>query len=269
MGWGDEIMAAGQARRLQESDPQGRRVAVYGKNGQPRSSEMWDNNPRILQSTEALCHRDHIRLVNGPGCRPYVDYVQMKQDFAIVFPGQHFNPKIRHPRLPWRYTTWRCEAGELFTPRSDLHGYVVIEPEIKSNASPNKSWGWKRYQRLVKLLPGIDWVQLGPPGTRVLDGVRHISTSSFKKACTPLSGARAAVLPEGGLHHAAAALGIPAVVIFGGMTSPANTGYDNHINIFDDGMGSPCGMRVRCEHCARAMASITPDSVAVYLETLL
>ena len=49
-----------------------------------------------------------------------------------------------------------------------------------------------------------------------------------------LSGARAAVLHEGGLHHAAAALGMPAVVLFGGMISPRNTGYDVHVNLAID-----------------------------------
>ena len=90
------------------------------------------------------------------------------------------------------------------------------------------------------------------------------------EACTALSGAAAAVLPEGGLHHAAAALGMPAVVIFGGMTSPANTGYDGHVNLFDPAGGeSPCGQRVACAHCRAAMAAIRPDVVAYHLQHIL
>ena len=88
------------------------------------------------------------------------------------------------------------------------------------------------------------WVQLGAGGIRVLEGVRPIETADFRAACAALAGARAAVLPEGGLHHAAAALDIPAVVIFGAMTSPANTGYASHVNLFRP-LGGESPSRVR------------------------
>ena len=195
----------------------------------------------------------------------------MAREFAAVFPGRPFTTKLRDPRLPWRYTSWRAHPGELFqVPRREPGRYVVIEPHIKANASPNKDWGWARWQALVNLRRDLDWVQPGPPGTRVLDGARHAATADFRAACGLLAGARAAVLPEGGLHHAAAALDLPAVVIFGGMTAPANTGYDSHVNLFEPMNGaSPCGRRVACGHCARAMAAIRPAAVAEQLERIL
>ena len=148
--------------------------------------------------------------------------------------------------------------------------WMPLEPRIKAGASPNKDWGWARWQALVRLRRDVDWVQLGPPGTRLLDGARLVATADFRTACALLSGARAAVLPEGGLHHAAAALRVPAVVIFGGMTSPANTGYETHVNLFETmGGASPCGQRLPCDHCARAMAAITPEAVADHLERIL
>ena len=69
----------------------------------------------------------------------------------------------------------------------------MIEPHTKGNASPNKQWGWGRWSSLVGWLPNIDWVQLGPPGTCILDGARHIITADFVSAIAVLSGARAAV----------------------------------------------------------------------------
>ncbi len=248
MGWGDEIMVTGEARRLRKRDP--RPVAVRGKRAGVRWHPIWDGNPRLATPDDVAAGRDVQWLDNGPGLRPYVDY-----------------PRCTPER--WAYTDWRCTPGEVFVPRLTRQDYVVIEPLIKAKASPNKRWGWERWQALVRLLPELDWVQLGPLGTRLLAGVRHVVTTDFVAACTALSGASAAVLPEGGLHHAAAALGVPAVTIFGGMTSPANTGYDGHINLFVDDGRSPCGMRVECGHCAAAMASITPELVAEHLEELL
>ena len=95
-----------------------------------------------------------------------------------------------------------------------------------------------------------------------------MATPTFQDACTALSGAAAAVLPEGGLHHAAAALGVPAVVIFGGVCSPANTGYGPHVNLYEP-HGSPCGQRVACAHCRRALAAIGPETVADHLDRML
>jgi len=53
---------------------------------------------------------------------------------------------------------------------------------------------------------GLRLVQLGPAGTRLLHGVEHYPTNTFREACAALARSRAAVLHEGGLHHAAAAV---------------------------------------------------------------
>ncbi len=269
MGYGDEIMVTGEARRRQGAgDP--RPVAVLDRHGEPRRHPLWSGNPRIAAAQDLARGLDVQTIVNGPGCRPYIDYAAMRGDWDALHPGRPFTTRPRDRRLPWRYTDWRAAPGELPSAgRRAPGGYVVIEPHIKGAASPNKDWGWARWQDLARRLD-LDWVQLGPPGTRLLEGVRHMVTPSFLAACRALSGARAAVLPEGGPHHAAAALGVPAVVIFGAMTSPANTGYDTQVNLFEPAGGaSPCGMRVPCGHCARAMARIEPQTVATHLEQLL
>ena len=139
------------------------------------------------------------------------------------------------------------------------NGYVIVEPNCKAAASPNKQWGWDRWQALVDASPSIPWAQLGPPGTRLLDGVRHIETPDIRSAAAVLHYAAAYVGPEGGLHHLAAAMGPPAVVLFGGFISPAQTGYAWHRNLFTG--GEPCGNMLPCAHCAGAMARITVPAV--------
>ena len=263
MGFGDEIMAAAEAQRMRGA---GKRVEILDRNGKRRWHALWEGSD-IARPGEA---GDFTSLVNGPGCRPYVDYVRMAFDFAKVHPARPFTTKVRNVRLPWRYTDWRCVEGRLpSVPRRQPGGYVVVEPHVKGDAQHNKRWKWQRWQALLDARPDFDWVQVGPRGTRLLHGARHMMTANFESACTVLSGAAAAVLPEGGLHHAAAALGVPAVVIFGGMTSPENTGYECHTNLFDQNGASPCGQRVPCGHCDRAMATIKPETVARHLEAVL
>ena len=61
------------------------------------------------------------------------------------------------------------------------------------------------------------------------------------------------------MHHAAAALGIDAVVLFGGFISPQITGYEYHANL--TGGVKACGNLYTCAHCRKAMDSISIDDV--------
>ena len=266
MGYGDEIMAAAEARKLRGA---GKRVEILDRKGKRRWHPLWEGSD-IARLGEV---GDFQILVNGPGCRPYVDYAAMKKQFKAVFPDRPFTTKVRDKRLPWLYTKWRATPGELqCIERLKPRGYIVVEPNSKANGCPNKDWGWDRWQLLVYSTKWTvhPWVQLGPKGTRTLDRVARIVTPTFEDACRAVSGAAALVTTDGGLHHAAAALGIPAVVIFGGISSPANLGYDAHINLFQNmGGQSPCGQWVECEHCREAMARIRPDIVADRLEAML
>lgn len=235
MGYGDEIMVTGHVRELYARRPVP--VAVQGKDGQARWHEVWTGNPKIARPDQVAAGLEVQWYRNHSGHRPYV---------------------VTHSRERWTYNLdYQAPVGELYLPRDPPGGYVVVSPDVKSTASPNKRWPRRSFEAVVAQV-NVDWVQLGPAGTRPLPGVRHILTRSFTDACRVLAGARALVTNEGGLHHAAAALGIPAVVIFGGMV-PLTTGYAMHRNLAAP--GEACGMRTPCPHCERAMASITPDQV--------
>ena len=80
--------------------------------------------------------------------------------------------------------------------------------------------------------------------------------SDFRRACAILIYCDLYFGPEGGFHHAAAALNKKAVVIFGGFIHPSVTGYDFHRNIFIDNKGSPCGSRISCQHCEECIKQI-------------
>ncbi|HEX7455694.1 MAG TPA: glycosyltransferase family 9 protein, partial [Gallionella sp.] len=121
--------------------------------------------------------------------------------------------------------------------------------------------GLARWQKFAQLAfkAGFELWELSPSGARTLRYTNVICTPDFRRACAVLANAKAYVGNEGGMHHAAAALGIPAVVIFGGFISPQQTGYATQRNLTAG--GKPCGMRQPCRHCADAMAAITPEMV--------
>jgi ADP-heptose:LPS heptosyltransferase len=245
LGAGDEIMVSGRARVMQQSDP--RKCRVIFKRA-PKWSPIWDNNPRIARLDEA-------------------------GDFQVLFakdPKTNLRPyHTAKTDERWTYNLdFRPDVGELYFSEDErrfgaLHpGRIIIEPHIKPGASPNKDYGWMRWNEVARLLRqrGLRVTQLGPAGTRLLDGVDLVATDSFRMAAAVLANARVAILPEGGLHHSAAACGVPAVVLFGGFTPIELTGYPGHINLGVSG-GDACGMRVRCRHCEQEMAKIKPEQV--------
>ena len=241
-------MVTGHVRHMQLTDPRKVRVE-YGKR---IWSEVFDHNPRIAWARDLNVQ---VYEARPNGLRPYAS---------------------AKSALRWTWQDYRPYVGELYFQPDEL-AYaarftpdVVIEPNLKGMASPNKDWGGDRWVALARMMAkaGIRPVQLGGAGTRLMGPpVEFIETRNFRHACAVLARARAAVLTEGGLHHGAAAVGLKAVVIFGGYISPHQTGYDLHVNLFSG--GTACGMRTTCPHCKQAMAKITPEEVFSRLQGLL
>jgi ADP-heptose:LPS heptosyltransferase len=261
MGYGDEIMAAGHAQRVYDADPRSR-VAICDKAGRPRWSEIWDGNPIVATPREVAAGEVTHRITNGVGCRPYLEY-----------PFTH--------ATGWKFTNWRaCEhVGRLYLTsdelkrgesiRSRFGRFIVVEPSPIASSNPNKAWPDLRFARLVAECPDLCFVQLCHPEARPLWNVALVPVKTFREAAGILQFAAAYVGPEGGLHHASAALGVPAVVIFGGCASVKTTGYPTHINLESGGEATPCGKWIPCDHCKAAMLEITVETVVGALETVL
>jgi len=248
MGLGDWVQATGEAKVHHAAT--GRRVC-FGNGGKFYWSEVFDGNPRLARAPAP----DVDVLVQGGGARPYIAEKGGKR---------------------WIWKPYKPIPGELYFTPAELEfarGFrhkIILGPDVKQVGHINKDWGRARWVELTRLLCGLPIAQFVSMGLRnaPLPGVEQIGTETFRQAAAVLAGARAAVLHEGGLHHAAAAVGAPAVVIFGGFISPAVTGYDMHRNLFaGDGLG--CGSRINCQHCRDCMATITPTIVANALRELL
>ncbi len=243
IGIGDELLAAGEARRARTRDP--RLVRVLGKNGMARWCDLWELCPDIAPQD----YRGPVQLItNGGKCRAYIDYDRSRRDRWAW---------LDYPPMPANMNVKPDERGR---------GKVIIEPNVKP-VSCNKDWGWNNWLELVKD-KSVPWAQVGPPGSKVLDGVRMIETKTPADALRVLASAKAAVLQEGFLHHAAAAVNLRAVVLFGAFITPKSTGYDSHINLWVD-IPQAQGWRKPNRLCDRAWQTIKPEAVLCKLKTLL
>lgn len=247
MGLGDDIMATGMAAG---AAARGKRIAfgdrhkiIWG----PWSADIFRGNPNIAK----------------PGSE-YAEGIE----WINYYKGNRLYNRAGHGKWVWNYD-FRPTPGEIYFDDRERQfaetideGYVLIEPNVPWNKSvaPNKDWGLANYQAVADGLSALGYrVAQFSHGRDRLTGVRVIDAATFRYALAALSRVRLAILPEGGLHHGAAALDVPAVVIFGGFIPPQVTGYPMHINL--TGGIEACGSWHVCRHCRNAMDAISVNDV--------
>lgn len=242
MGFGDWIMSTAAAERV----PEGKR-AVFGNGSRAWWSEVWENNPKIA----GTAGRDTVWIDDYPGHRPYT--------LGAVDGKFIYNPAFRAP-----YGKLYLSDEEREWAAKQISGdYIVVEPHIKDSDSSLKlgvNKAWSKWPELLAQTRDLPWVQLGTK--RAL--VRQVKTENFRHALAVLANAKLLVTTDGALHHAAAAFGVPAIVLWGGVVSPKILGYPTHTNIWNG--AEMCGSATHyCQHCRDAMDSITVEQVRKYL----
>ena len=260
MSYGDDIMTTGTARKMKARFPNHK--VLIGDGWREYRSPIFINNPNIDTLNSVRTSDQVVWIHDYWGNRPYLNNSLTTMDRNVFVPFKPVKGDLY-------FTASEIQAAKKAI--KALDSFVVIEPNIKSTyCTKNKDWGFDKWQRVVdQLRQKTTFVQLGDKKARTLKGVTRIITDNFRAACAILSFAKLLAGPEGGLHHAAAALDIPAVVIFGGRISPKTTGYKIHINLYVDLPGSPCGMVAECKHCKRCLANISVKQVTEAIDEKL
>jgi hypothetical protein len=276
MGYGDDLMGTGLARMIKNQYPDAQ--VVFGNPDSyldPETnklsvqwSEVFENNPLIVHPdqpcSQLICIPDYM------GHRVYIDYENSK---TAVIDGIN-----QYEQFAWM-KEFKAPKGELYFTNDEKSAaseiamrlpwpYVVIEPHVAAKPWINhKAWPYERWQAVVDALPEVHFVQLSDG--EILNGVHQVITPSFRQACGLIACAGAVITSEGGTHHAAAALDIPAVVLWGHYTSPDILGYDDHINI-RHAKGIGCGKTyLECPECLKSMHDIKVDEVVEAIKGLM
>lgn len=229
----------------------GAKVYIRRRDHKPQWFDVWDNIPYILRRPVPGCEI----IVHGAGQRPYIEAKTLEK---------------------WVWKRYSPHPAEIaFTPAelafaAPHAGRVMIEPHGKAVGHSNKVYPYLRWLEVVRSMPETQFVQCGAGDLPWImePNVKHVVTPSFRHAAAVLAGSRALVSGEGGLMHAAAAVGVRAVVVRGGFISKEVTGYAMHRDLFT-GTGLGCGMRANCVHCQKAMARITPAEIVSNLKEIL
>lgn len=223
-------------------------VLIVDAGRRPRWHPLWEGLPFLVQRPGGKFQY----LVNAPGVRPYISAKTERK---------------------WTWRKFDLVPGSIALTEDERRfaapygGMVLVEPNIKGTNGGNKAWLWERWQAVADAFPGRVMQVVGSSDANVLRRVQVVETPSFRHAAAVLAVARCFVGTEGGLHHAAAALGVPAVVLFSEFISPAITGYQQHHNLYH--ADKPCGSRFACAGCRASMEAITVDEVVSQLREVL
>lgn len=128
--------------------------------------------------------------------------------------------------------------------------YVVIEPNSKVNYTPNRSYPFEKWQKIVNSLKDdITFVQVGVKNSIVLDNVIDLTgKTSFRDTVKVIQLSSLFVSAEGGLVHAATAVDTKSIVIITGYQSEKMVAYPQNINI-NISNHEVCGLKIKCEKC--------------------
>jgi hypothetical protein len=151
------------------------------------------------------------------------------------------------------------------TARRRSRPYVVMHSSCRSAALTigNKEWFTDRFQLVADALASrYEIVQLGLPSDPPLVGATDLrGHTSLRESAAVLAGAQAFIGLIGLLMHLARAVDCPAVIIYGGRESPAQSGYVCNENLYSAVPCAPCWRWNSCDYERRCMTAIQPIHV--------
>jgi len=126
------------------------------------------------------------------------------------------------------------EIEEFSKKFSHLKDFALIQPQAKTTYTPNKEWGFEKYQEVIKRTKDtIKWVQVGLKDDRLLNNVIDLrgKTTTLRELAFVIKKSNFVLSNEGLLNHLAAAVGTRSFVVFSGFSHVELAKYDTTISI--------------------------------------
>ena len=255
-------MAVGDAYAIYKKT--GKKVCIGKSTARPAQSPMYKNLDFLEQDPCWSANGAVIHFESFTGKRPYIDYRKSSSSNQVLFPDYRPKPGVI------QFTEEEKAQANQMVPYEPGSRRIYVEPHVKGTYSDqNKRWPWEYWIELVRELKaaGHQVVQLSRPELSGLPFIPRMGSEDVRVSLAAMRACDVLVCSEGLLHHAAAALKVPAVVIWGARTDPKILGYEGQLNLTSG--TDYCGSRTKCQHCQEAMDRITPAQVQEAIEDLL
>jgi len=208
----------------------------------------WQILPLVLNNPETnYCKKDTPTKAFQRGDKHIIE--QICEFYRID------NPELKCYLKPDSSEQWFKEKIEKWfgvSKDEDIPDFITIEPNSKTNYTPNRAYPFEKWQNIVNALKDrIPFVQVGMKGTKVLDNVIDwTGATTFKNTAAMIGYSRLFLSSEGGLGHAATAFNTKSLIIITGYQSEKMIAYPQNINVNISSHG-PCGLKIDCPDCKK------------------
>ena len=244
--------------------------------------EIWKRSG--VKSLPVESHGSFLKIINSPIFlnNPYI--VQPGEVCEVVFPLVLNNPETNYCKKDTPEKAYHRYDKHIISQVCELYGiqdaenrcdiffteneeivindfldqvksekFIVIEPHTKDEYTVNKTYPFEKWQKVVdEISKEITVVQVGQNTDKKLSRcIDMTGRTTFREAAGIISKSSLFVGPEGGLMHAANAVGTKSIIVITGFIHPDMTCYDKNINIWIGRNHGPCGMKVVCNQCEK------------------
>lgn len=230
----------------------------------------------VFNKSRFVSNRDDHRLVHiDMRLHSYAECVE--RDHIVWKPQRraadavlsHFNAPPASTRCELYFTPDEENAHRQFWRDHGLHGEtVLIEPDTNRDYFGElRSWPKENWTAFIETFsqarPTAKIVQIGLKDGPPLPGVIDLrGETDFRGAALLLRSASLFIGTEGGLSHAANAVGANALILWGGITLPEFAGYPDQQKIICKYVScAPCGRMGHCDNDHVCMRSIEVEEV--------
>lgn len=254
-GIGDELMLTAIAREARRAGRPIHVLATY--------PGLWDGNPdpasvqtgvdRWWYAQRRGWITSEIRHLTYLNNRPRHIAQQMADHLGLQLP-EGWRPVLALGRPP--------RQGNVIVLQNSCRGARY--------RADTKEWPQERWAVLTPQLGSTHrLIQIGTAADPLLPGVEdRRGRTGLIEAARLMASAALFLGLESGLQHVAAAVGTPAVIIYGGRTLPVQTGYPFNTNLTRSPACSGCGLNEGCPHAMVCMDIPVAEVFAAVHDTL-
>ena len=142
--------------------------------------------------------------------------------------------------------------------------WIGIQSTGLSLWTDNKNWGVDSFAEVVRILsPQASFVQIGgAQDTHLPVDLNWQGNLSIREVFYVLQNCKVFIGQVGFLMHAAASVGLPSVIVYGGFEAPWQSGYEANSNLYSAVECAPCWLETKCPYDKKCMTMIKPEIVA-------
>lgn len=249
-------------------------------------SELFENNPKVyknysfkkipkllrntLLTVLRRCEGEHIASFCFPADKKHTLEHYMRSSRAkislIEAHALHFRKKLTVKNaIPKLYFSDN-ELQRFAVKFKDLPAhYSIVQPIGKTTYTPNKEWGFKKFQNVIKSTREVNWVQTGLSNDLLLDNAIDCRgrTESLRELAYIISKADYILCLEGLFNHLAASVGTTSFCIFSGFHPTEIALYPTTVPIVLNPQAecSPCWLLEQCPNKKYCTEGIRPEDV--------